>query len=710
MPENISIPPSPKGASPKKQNTTRTYSSSKRAQASAAPRSVTKTSDGISAKKKNGTPTRVVRYGSSNQERSVKTGSSTANRNNRSNTANISGGKSLRRGKKSSGSSRPRRGTTRSRNSTQTYRELQKIKQGTSYNLNVTPQMQEQISNLPPLGVDDIRVVPVCGVEWITTNMTYVEFRGEIIIIDAGFGFTTPDTPGVDYRIPNTAYLKTRQKDIKGIVITHGHLDHVGGIPYVIEDLGFPPIYTREFGAIFIKKKLEEFPHLKDKVEIIVIDEKREYTQIGKEMKVKFFGLTHSIPDSTGVVIQTPYGGIVSTGDVRVENESGVVLQREIDQYAFFKDENILLMTIDSTGIPKSGWTISEQKVTDTIDGIMSKTEGRLFISAFSSQVERLMDIMITAKKHGRKVIFEGRSMKNNMAIAQELELTDFSHVIPLSEIDKHPDNQILVLLTGAQGEEFAALNRAARGDHKYIKFRRADTVVLSASVVPGNHYSVAQMKNQLFSGSYNIITYADDHVHASGHGTREELKWIHTQVPYKFVMPIHGEPYMLRMHADMIRKELGVPEENIVIPENGSVIEIRNKGQEIIKLDQKIPAPVTVVDGSYIGMLHKVLMDDRKALASDGMFVMVVSIDVRTGKLKKSPDLISRGFVYLRESKDLLNKTRNLIKRTVESYLKKHKNTDFEVIKELLSDKVTRHLMQHTHKEPLVIPVVLGV
>jgi len=706
MTENSNKQParSPRNTSPKKR-TTRTYSASKRAQAS--------TSGGgdanSSGKKKNGTSTRVVRYASS-------AGNNTPARSNkltspqRKPSRSNNGGNKFSRRKKSGGSSRPRRGTTRSRNSTQTYRELQKIKQGTSYSLNVTPQMQDQINNLPPLGQDDIRIVPVCGVEWITTNMMYVEFRNEIIIIDAGFGFTTPDTPGVDYRVPNTAYLKTRTKDIKGIVITHGHLDHVGGIPYVIEDLGFPPIYTREFGAVFIRKKLEEFPHLKDKVEIVVIDEEKEYTQIGTEMKVKFFGLTHSIPDSTGVVIQTPYGGIVSTGDVRVENEDGKVLQKEIDQYAFFKDENILLMTIDSTGIPKPGWTISEQKVTDTIDKIMKNTAGRLFISAFSSQVERLMDIMKVAKEHGRKVIFEGRSIKNNMAIAQELELTDFSHVVPLGDIEKYPDNEILVLLTGAQGEEFAALNRAAKGDHKYIKFRRADTVVLSASVVPGNHYAVAQMKNELFRGSYNVITYADDHVHASGHGTREELKWIHTQIPYKYLMPVHGEPYMLRMHADMARKELGVLEENMVIPENGSVIEIRNKGTELVKLDQKIPAPVTVVDGAYVGMLHKVLMDDRKALASDGMFVMVVSIDVRTGKLKKSPDLISRGFIYLRESKDLLNKTRNLIKRTVESYLKKHKNTDFEVIKELLSEKVTRHLMQHTHKEPLVIPVVLGV
>lgn len=614
------------------------------------------------------------------------------------------------RGPKNNNAQRGRAGTTRSRNSSRTHRAIQKLKTTSNYSQDIDLQQQRVVDAIPDLAPNDIRVVPVCGVEGIGANMTFVEFKGEIIIIDAGFGFATPDTPGIDYTIPNTAYLQSRKEDIKALVITHGHLDHVGGIPYLIEDLGFPPIYTREFGAVFIQKKLEEYPHLKDKVDIRVIDETVEYTTITDNLKVRFFGLTHSIPDSTGVIVQTPYGGILSTGDVRVESDNGKVHQNEIDQYAFLKNENILLMTCDSTGISKGGWSISENVVVDTLDEIIKNADGRVFIGAFSSQVERLMEFMVSAKKYNKKMAFEGRSIKSNMAIAEQLGLTDFSHVIPISDIDNYPPNQVVVLTTGAQGEEFAALNRIATETHKSIRFQKSDTIVLSASVVPGNDYAVAQLKNRLYKGSYNIITYSDNTVHASGHGTREELKWIHTQVPYKFFMPVHGEQYMTRMHADMARRELGVPMENIVIPDNGSIVEIRNEGKELVKLEQKIPAPITVVDGSYVGPLHKVLMDDRKALHQDGMFVIVVSLDVKKGKLKKSPDIISRGFVYLRESKDMLNKVRNVAKRTVETYMKNRKHADFDEIKDILAERVTKELIQQSHKEPLVIPVVLGV
>jgi ribonuclease J len=612
--------------------------------------------------------------------------------------------------RKPSGKGRPRPGTTRSRNSSQTFRKIQKLKTTTNYSQDLNDNQKKVLREIPPLAAGDIRLVPVCGVEGIGTNMTFIEMNDQIIIIDAGFGFSTPDTPGIDYTIPNMAYLKANQHKIAALVITHGHLDHVGGIPYVIEDLGFPTIYTREFGAVFIQKKLEEFPHLRDKVKIEVIDEETQFTQLSEDFKVKFFGLTHSIPDSTGVVVYTPYGGIVSTGDVRVENDNGKVHQSEIDQYAFFKDENILLTTMDSTGIEKPGWSISENVVVDTIDTIIKDAPGRVFIGAFSSQVERLMEFMQSAKKYNKYMAFEGRSIKSNMAIAEFLKLTDFSHVVPVGEIDQYPPDKVVVLVTGAQGEEFAALNRIANKSHKSITFQRTDTIVLSASVVPGNHYAVAQLKNNLFRGSYNVITYNDNLVHASGHGTREELRWIHNQIPYKFFMPVHGEPYMLRIHANMAEKELGVPKENIVVPDNGSIVEIRNSGTELVKIDQKIPSRMTVVDGSYVGPLHKVLMDDRKALSKDGMFVIVVSLDVKSGKLKKSPDIISRGFIYLRENKTLLNKARTLAKRSVETYMKKKKHADFDEIKDILADKITKLLIQETLKEPLVIPVVLGV
>jgi ribonuclease J len=426
--------------------------------------------------------------------------------------------------------------------------------------------------------------------------------------------------------------------------------------------------------------------------------------------KVKFFGLTHSIPDSTGVIIQTPLGGILNTGDVRVENTDGVPVLQEQEQYAFLKDEKILLASIDSTGIEKMGWGISEGTVQKTVDTIIQNTTGRLLIASFASQVERLISFIESAKKYGKYIAFEGRSMKTNMGIVKELQLTDFSHVIPLEEIDEYPANKVIIVLTGGQGEEFSALSRIASDTHKSIQLRKEDTVLLSSSIIPGNDFAVAQLKNNLYRGSYNVITYNDNAVHASGHGRHDELKWVHEQVPYKFFMPVHGDPYMIRLHAKMAIEELKVPEENLAVADNGNIFEIRNNGDVLVKLEQKIPANVTIIDGAYMGPLHKVVMDDRKALSEDGMFIAVVTIDTKTGQLKKSPDIVSRGFIYLRESKDLLNKVRAVIKRAVETYVRAHPQGDFEDIKNVLAEHISKYLLQTTHKEPIVIPVVLGV
>lgn len=606
---------------------------------------------------------------------------------------------------------RPANRTARSHNRKSNGRKT--IKRGTRSRKGPTSRTTHEadiLKTIPPLADGDIRVVPVCGVEWITTNMTFVEYKDEIIVIDAGLGFSNPSTPGIDYTIPNTAYLKANQHKIKALVITHGHLDHVGAIPFVIEDLGNPPIYTREFGALFIKKKLEEFPQLPD-VTIEVVSEEAGYVTLSDNFKVRFFGLTHSIPDSSGVIIQTPLGGIVSTGDVRVENNNGVVAQEEIDQYAHFKDENVLLMTMDSTGIEKPGWTISEDVVVENVDKIIKNTkDGRLFIAAFSSQVERLMSFMESAKKYGKYIALEGRSMKSNLGIAEFLELTDFSHVIPVEQIGDYPPNKVVVLLTGSQGEEFAALNRMSKGTHKHLKLQDSDTILLSASVVPGNNYDVAQLKNRLYSGSYNIITYNDDVVHASGHGTRAELKWIHTQVPYKFFMPIHGEPYMIRMHAKMAQQELNVPKENIAITDNGSIIEIRENGTKLVKLEEKIPAEPRIVEGQKVKDKQEVVFRDRKALAEDGIFIIVVAIDPKTGRVKKSPDIISRGFIYLRDNQHILQDVRGMVTDITEQTAKSQKQLDFDKIKQNINEGIGKFLKRSTHKSPIVISVVLGL
>lgn len=560
--------------------------------------------------------------------------------------------------------------------------------------------------DIPKLNKGDIRIIPICGVEQIGANMTAIEYNDQIVIIDAGLGFANEETPGIDYIIPNTKYLEENKDKVKALVITHGHLDHIGGIPYLINKIGNPPIYTREFGALLIKSKATDFPGLK--LDIKTIEAQDGKVKLSEDFQVEFFGLTHSIPDSTGVIIHTPYGGIVSTGDVRVDNIDGKPLPKEIEQYKLFKDKKILMMTMDSTGIPHPGWSVSETQVVETIDKIIKEAPGRVIIASFASQVERLMEFINSARKYGKYIVIDGRSMKTNLGIAEQLKLTDFSHVVPVEEIDDYPPHKVVMIVTGSQGEEFAALMRISNKSHKSIRLTPTDTIVLSSSVVPGNDYSVARLKDNLYRTDAKIITYMDNVVHASGHGKRAELEWIHKQIDYKFFMPIHGNHYMLKMHAELA-EELGVPKDNIVVPDNGSIIEITDNGQKIGKLKEKVPAEPIIVDGLSVSDTQHLVIRDRKALAQDGIFVVVVMVSLKTRKVKKSPDLISRGFIYLKENQELLNKTRQIVKKTTEDAAGGSGSIDFDFIKDSISRKVSKFLFQSTGKKPVVIPVVLS-
>jgi ribonuclease J len=560
---------------------------------------------------------------------------------------------------------------------------------------------------IPPIN-DAIRIIPLGGVEEIGKNMMVIEYGNDIIVVDAGIQFTDAETPGVDYILPNIKYLEERKERIRGIVITHGHLDHIGGIPYLITRLGNPPIYTREFGALLIKKRQEEFPHLAP-LDIRIVESSDKSIPIGAHLKVRFFGLTHSIPDSTGIIIETPYGDIVNTGDVRVENENGVPDEKEVIQYGMFKDRNILLFTMDSTGIDKPGFSPSEASILKNIDTIVAQAPGRVIIATFASQVERIIEFLNTAKRYGRKVVIEGRSMKTNVDIIKHLNLVDVSHIIPLEEIEKHPPNKIMMIATGAQGEEFAALMRMSNKTHKHIRLQRSDTVILSSSVIPGNDRAVEKLKDNLFRHDAKIITYLDSDVHTSGHGKRGELEWVHKQIPYKFFMPVHGSHFRLKMHAELAAT-LGCPRENIVVPENGSIIEIREKGTQLIRLPEKAPSDDMVVEGLSIGDISEVVIRDRKMLAEDGIFVIIALVNSRNGRLKKSPDIIARGFVYLRESQELLSEARHIIKRSIESSTAGAQPINFDFAKNAVSEDISRFLFQRTAKKPIVIPVILGV
>ena len=560
---------------------------------------------------------------------------------------------------------------------------------------------------IPPLAEGNIRIIPLGGVDSIGKNMTAIEYGDDIIVIDAGIQFKTEETPGIDFILPNTKYLEQRKGKIRGLVITHGHLDHIGAIPFIMETMGNPPIYTREFGALLIKKRQAEFPHLPE-LNIKVVDKATDFLPITPNIKIKFFGITHAIPDSTGIIIETPIGDIVATGDVRVDNTNGVPKEKEFEQYKILQNRKVLLVMMDSTGIEKPGWGISEDKVIETIDEITKNAPGRLIIATFSSQVERILRFIKIAEKYGKKLVIEGRSMKNNVEIIKFLKLADVKHIIPVEEMQDYPPHKLMMLATGGQGEEFAALMRMSNNTHKYIKLNKTDTIILSSSVIPGNERSVADLKDNLFRHDSKIITYVDSDVHAGGHGKKSELEWIHKQIKYRFFMPYHGHHYMLKMHAEL-SASIGTPRENIVVPDTGSIVEIIDNGTKIKMLKEKAPSGMVMVDGFSVGDVQEVVIRDRQMLAQDGMFVIIASIDVNTGKLKKSPDIISRGFVYLKESQDLLKNTRFIIKKTIEEGAVGNP-INFDILKDTITDNVARYLFQETAKKPMVIPVVIGV
>ncbi len=563
---------------------------------------------------------------------------------------------------------------------------------------------------IPELAPRTVRIIPLGGVEEIGRNMTAIEYENDIIVVDCGLAFPEDDTPGIDYILPNTGYLEDNKDRIRGMVITHGHLDHIGGIPYIITSIGNPAIYTRRLTAAMIKKRHEEFPHL-DPMDVREV-EKNTVMKMGS-LTIQFFGVTHTIPDSMGVVIKTPVGNVVLTGDIKLTHEGGVVHAEEEAEFKIFEKERPLVLMMDSTNCEIPGWSIPESRVFKTFEEIIGdKTLKRIFIGTFASQLERVIKIVEIAERNGRKVVVDGRSMKTNILIAEELGMLKAQKgtLIPVEEIENYPPEKVVVLVTGAQGDEYASLMRMANKTHKYIKLRTDDTIVLSSSVIPGNERSVQRLKDNLSRQGAFLVTYQSSDVHASGHGYREEYRWIHHHVRPKFFIPQHGYHYKLRNHGDLMRESIGIAKENIVIPDNSSIIEIRDEGEKIVKLDVKAPANTRVVEGHTVSDIQTTVLRDRKTLATDGIFVVVATLDQKTGRLRKSPDIISRGFIYLRESQDLLQQTRLIIKKHAERIAQRAYPIDAEAIKTEVAEAVEQFLFQQTNKRPIVIPVVVSV
>lgn len=559
-----------------------------------------------------------------------------------------------------------------------------------------------------PVAPNVVRIVPLGGVEEVGRNMLAMEVGDDIFVFDVGFQFVSEEaSPGVDYLLPNTSYLEKNKDRVRAAFITHGHLDHIGGIPFLMSRFGNPPLYTQELTAVMIAKRQEEYPDV-PKPEIITVEVGTE-RMIGS-CKVKFFAVTHSIPDSMGISVETPYGNVVVTGDLKLEHEDGVPTEKEQKIWGDLGKQNNLFFIADSTNAERDGFSIPESRVNKTLEDIVRTVSGRLIIGTFASQFERLVRIIEIAESMGKKVVTEGRSIKTNLEIAQKTGLLNVKKdtIISAQEIPDYPSDKIVILSTGAQGEEFAALMRIATKQHKNITLTPRDTIVLSSSVIPGNEISVQKLKDNLYRNGATIIHYRSSDVHSTGHGNAGELVWINQQVNAKYFMPGYGYYSMTWNHAKAV-EQAGRPRESIILGDNGSVIDIID-GEKLYIHKDKVPSAPLMVDGFSIGDMQEVVIRDRQMLAKDGMFVIIATVNLKTGKLRKSPDIISRGFIYLRENQELLNQARLLIKKTVEDSTQGMNPVDLDYVKNNLTDVMSGYLFGQTNKAPMVIPVLIGV
>ncbi|MBU6214602.1 ribonuclease J [Patescibacteria group bacterium] len=561
-----------------------------------------------------------------------------------------------------------------------------------------------------PASPTTVRIIPLGGVEEVGRNMIAVEVgaTGDILVFDAGFQFVSEDTaPGVDYILPNTKYLEKNAGRVKGVIITHGHLDHIGGIPFMMPRFGTPPIYTQKLTSVMIQKRQEEYPDVPAS-EMVIVEVGQSVT-IGST-RVKFFPVTHSIPDSMGCSVETPQGNVVISGDLKLDHEDGIPSEREIKTWGEIGKDNNIFLVADSTNAEKDGFSIPESRVIQTLEDIIRTVSGRLIIGTFASQFERMIHIMEAAEKFGKKIVLEGRSIKTNLEIAEKTGLLKVNKeaFIQAQDLGNYPPDKVVILSTGAQGEEFAGLMRIATRQHKHITLNDRDTIVLSSSVIPGNEIAVQKLKDNLYRHNITLIHYRSSDVHSTGHGNTGELVWINKQVHPNFFMPGYGYRSMTTCHAKAVEQS-GFPRENIIIADNGTVIDIE-EGTRLNVHKQRIPSSPMVVDGFTIGDMQEVVIRDRQSLAKDGMFVIIASVNLKTGKLRKSPDIISRGFVYLRESQSLLNEGRLLIKKTIEDSTRNMNPIDLDYVKNNLTDVMAGFLFSRTNKAPMVIPVLIGM
>ncbi len=548
-----------------------------------------------------------------------------------------------------------------------------------------------------------LKIMSLGGLGEIGKNITVFEYGDDIIIVDCGLGFPEDEMLGVDLVIPDVTYLVKNKEKVRGFILTHGHEDHIGALPYVLRDVNVP-VYSTRLTLGLLECKLEEHGMLND-VTLNVV-EHGQTVELGA-FKVEFIRSTHSIADASALAIFTPVGTVVHTGDFKIDYTPIEGQPIDLGRLAELGKKGVLLLMCDSTNVEREGYTMSERTVGDTLEEIFMQARKRILVATFASNIHRVQQVINASVKFGRKVAIVGRSMVNVVNVAMKLGYMTVPEgvMIDIDQIDKYSDEKLVIITTGSQGEPMSALSRIAASEHKKVEIRAGDLVIISASPIPGNEKFISRVINELFKKGAEVIYEALADVHVSGHACQEELKLIHYLVKPKFFMPVHGEYRHLKQHANLAKK-LGMPGENIFISDIGKVLELSS---DSAKINGSVTAGKVLVDGLGVGDVGNIVLRDRKHLSQDGLIVVVITIDGDTGAVVAGPDIISRGFVYVRESEDLMERVREVTKSALQKCEEKKKN-DWASKKNVIKDDLKDFLYEKTKRKPMILPIIMEV
>lgn len=560
-----------------------------------------------------------------------------------------------------------------------------------------------------PMAKNRVRVIPLGGAGEVGRNMWVVEYGDEILVLDCGVMFPEAEMLGVDLVLPDITYLREKADKIKGILLTHGHEDHIGGVPHLIADLGFPPVFGTRLTLGLLSNKLKEH-RLIDRVTRVQINDVDPFA-VGS-FTIEPFHIAHSIPDAVGFAINTPAGTVIYLTDWKLDHTPVDGKPTDIQKIAELGQRKPLVLITDCVRVESKGYTPSEQSVGEAFDNIFAVAPGRIIVATFASNISRVQQVIDSAEAYGRKVLVAGRSMENNSRIALEMGFlrAEEGTLIRPNELAAYPDDQIAVICTGSQGEPMAALNRMANRDYPHLKIKQGDTVVVSATPIPGNEVSVGRVINNLFKLGAEVVYGGQANVHVSGHAAQEELKLVLSLLRPEFVVPFHGDYRHMVLYRKMaIGMGAGYSNENVLIPEGGTIMEFaRGFG----KVTGKAPVGYIYVDGTTIGDVGNVVVRDRQMLAKDGMLIVVVGIDSASGTLVSGPDVVSRGFVYMRQSQDLVEATKEAVRAalTARNGAVPGTGVDAAFINRKIKDVVSEFLYRETRRRPMVLPMVMEV